>query len=514
MANRQKKSDGPVRHAIYLRCSSDDQAHKDFSTIDTQNELNQQYVVEKAGVVVEVYSDEGRSGTNLKRPGWEKLLQGAEEKRFDVVVCTYMSRLGRGDTYTVAEYLLKAHGVRVETVKETFTDDVAGYVNKQMTRFVDGMYVENVRQWTKTKMEQMAARGYVCGGQDRFGYRKEDVVESGLASRDGEKPKRLVPDAEEGEIVRLAYALFASTRSLSQARDYLNQVTTRRWNTDRVKYMFRNEVYVGVLTHGELRNEKAHEPLVERDLWEEVNDLLNHSSRVYPARASDKYSFYLRGRVHCPHCGCIYTPYPAKSGAVCYYACMNGMKKRTQCPVMRVNAAALHTTILNQIKHAASHHTVMHRLIAESGGWQSANAEMQKERGQMGKRRQLLEMQIGNIINAIAAGTSSAALVSKLQTLEQEKSVLTQEMQRVDRAIKQATVKRPTAEQVGGVWSQIGEAWPEMTEAEREQAMTALVQKVEVKEKNLVLLHLSPIAEVRGSKFVINTNWERGSDSN
>ncbi len=402
-------------------------------------------------MLAEIYTDEGRSGTNLKRPGWGKLLQGAQEKRFDAVVCTYMSRLGRGDTCTVAEYLLKERDVRVEMVKEQFTDDLAGFINKQMTRFVDGVYVENVRQWTKTKMEQMAAKGFVCGGQDRFGYRKESVPESELASRGDKTPKRLVPDEEEAAIARQAYKQFAATRSLSTVRDYLNQVTLQRWNTDRVKYLLRNEVYLGILVHGEWRNEKAHEPIIESDLWHEVNDLLDTSRRVYPARVKDKYAFYLRGRLHCPYCGCIYTPYPAKSGAVCYYACLSGMKKKTQCPVMRINAAALHSAILKEIEQAARHATVMHRLIAESGGWQTASEEMQRQRGQMGKRKQFLDVQIGNLTNAIAAGGNLVSLPAKLKQREQDRALLTRELQGLERTIQQATVKRPTAEQVQAV---------------------------------------------------------------
>jgi site-specific DNA recombinase len=504
-----KRQTGPPRYAIYLRCSSDDQAHSDYSTIDAQQELNEQYISEHGGVLIEVYKDEGRSGTNLKRPGWEVLLKAARQKRYDVVVCTYMSRLGRGDTYTVAEYLLGEHGVRVEFVKEKFTNDVAGFVNKQMTRFVDGMYVENVRQWTKTKMEQMAAKGYVCGGGQRFGYQIVPVENSEISSsHDNEPPKRLVPDPDEAPIVRQAFALFIHTRSLSQVRQYLNGVTTMRWNTDRVKYLLSNEVYLGILVHGEWRNEQAHEAIVERDLWQEVHDLLFSRKRIYPARNEKSYPFYLRGRLYCPHCDCIYTPYPAKSGTVLYYACMHGMKKVTACPVMRVNAEKLHDAILEKISHAASHHTVMHRLIAESGGWQTPDGELKERRGQIGKKKQMLQMEINNLTNAIAMGGNVRSLVSKLNVLETEVTQVEKEMCRLDREIHQTTVKRPTAEQVQEVWSNLIELWSELRENEREELLGTIVQRVEVKEKNLVLLELASIAEVRGSKFEINQKWE------
>lgn len=148
-----------TRYAIYLRCSNDDQSQGDFTTIDTQREINRRYVDSVGGVLVAEYADEGKTGTNLKRPGWRAMLAAAEDGEFDIVCCTYMSRLGRGDAGVVAEYQLKEAGVRVEFVKETFTEDTAGFVNKQVTRLVDAMYVEQVRGWTKTKMEEMVGQG-------------------------------------------------------------------------------------------------------------------------------------------------------------------------------------------------------------------------------------------------------------------------------------------------------------------------------------------------------------------
>src|SRR6266545_1639206 len=68
-----RKRTGPQRFAIYLRCSSDDQKHGDYTTIDTQRELNRKRVAER-GTFIREYSDEGRSGTNLNRPGWKELL--------------------------------------------------------------------------------------------------------------------------------------------------------------------------------------------------------------------------------------------------------------------------------------------------------------------------------------------------------------------------------------------------------------------------------------------------------
>jgi site-specific DNA recombinase len=183
---------GPTRYATYSRCSTDDQKHNDFSTTDVQRDLNAQHVHEKGGVLIGAYQDDGISGTTLKRPDWNRLLADAQANKFDAVVVTYMSRLGRGNAFVNAEYELGKCGVRVEMAKENFTEDMAGHVNKQMTNLMDGMYPKMVSGWTKTKQQAMVKAGYFAGGVPMFGYQKEVVTHAaGFHSAGKEPPKRL-----------------------------------------------------------------------------------------------------------------------------------------------------------------------------------------------------------------------------------------------------------------------------------------------------------------------------------
>jgi len=81
MRKATKRGTGPLRYAMYLRCSTDDQAEKDFTTIEVQREIASQHVAERGGTLTGEYVDEGKSGTNLSRPGWIRLLA-------DALMCT------------------------------------------------------------------------------------------------------------------------------------------------------------------------------------------------------------------------------------------------------------------------------------------------------------------------------------------------------------------------------------------------------------------------------------------
>lgn len=509
--NMAKRKSGTTKYAIYLRCSTDDQSQGDFTTIDTQREINTRFVQEHCGVLVAEHVDEGKSGTNLKRPGWESLLADARDGKFDVVCCTYMSRLARGDAYYVAEYLLKENGVRVELVQEKFTPDLAGHVNKQMTILMDGMYPKMVSQWTRTKMEQMVAQGFFCGGTIPYGFCTEIVDGYNNGRGDKEPPKRLVLDEDAAAIVQGAYSLFLDRTSMAEVRRYLKSVSNRAWTNNTVKYLLTNEIYIGNYSFGDWRKEDAHEAIIDKDTWAAVQSIINKSSakRVREPKTDD-YTYYLRGLVKCPHCGCSYTNGMAKGGAVRYYQCLHDTKHITDCPVGRINANALHASVLRELKRAAEHWTVMHQIISQSGGWQNADEAKKKLRGQLAKKLQFKAVQIGNITNAISQGGSLDSLLATLRKFEQEKVEIEQQLNQVDDEIAASTFQRPTAQQVQVVWSRLIDLWEEASEEERAEIMQAIVQEVVVEEKTRVSLVLTSIPETHEVKFAINKEMGAG----
>ena len=506
---------GPTRYAIYSRCSSDDQAHKDFSTTDVQEGLNRQYIEGKGGVFAGAYKDEGVSGTTLKRKDWPRLLADARMGRFDVVVVTYMSRLGRGDMFTVAEYLLKELNVKVEMVKELFSNDMSGHVNKKMTQFVDGMYVEQVRGWTRTKMEAMVNAGFFPGGYAPFGMMKVIATEAANFHKpDREPPKRLIPDPDTAPIVKQAFALYLETRQQAKVCEYLNAVTLRQWTSTTVKNLLTNEVYKGVLQFGDWRKEDAWEPTVDLSVWDAVQETIAARTNRPAREKGDDFVYYLHGKVLCPHCGCPYTQSGAwgRSSRVHYYVCQRTnrhSKNLPPCPVGRVNAERLHYTVLNYMDHASTHRTVMHNLIAQSGGWGTADEAQKALRGQLGKQKQALEMRISNYVKAIGDGRMSAALLAALDKVEAEKEVLCRQILDADQEIAGATIQRPTAALVSEIWGSISKVWPTLSEDERTDLLSSIVQSVEVTEKESVTLELLPVIMSHSLMFAAQDHSQR-----
>ncbi len=485
-------------YALYCRCSTDEQADGEFTTLDAQKAITTRHVLSLGGTVAGCYNDAGKTGTNLNRSGWKALLADAQAGLFDGVCITYMSRLGRGDAVTIAEYLLQEAGVEVVSVHEQYADDEASYVKKVVDRMVDGMYIMQVRKHTTSKMQEMFAQGFVCGHVP-FGYAKEAVGEP-VRGKDGkikEPPQRAVRHEEYAAIVQHAFALYLETGTAATVCDFLRAATGRKWSISDTTRLLADERYTGVALFGQWRKEDAHPAIVERETWQAAQTRVRATAARYTVRHDDDFTYYLHGRVFCPHCGCPFTQaaHKGRSKRIHYYVCRQANKRNGRgmtCPVVRVNAEHLHTTVLGCLRRASSHHTVMHNLIAESGGWGGAEEALKALRGQMGKQKQALEMRIGNYIKAIGEGRDSPALMAALDKAEAERAALIEQMADADNQIAAATVKRPLAGRVQEAWGRLLEVWDVLDESERAELLGAVVQRVEATDKESVMLDLLP----------------------
>ena len=86
-----RKSDAPLRIAIYSRVSTDHQT--------TENQERELYAIaERIGwTVVKVYRDQGVSGAKSRqdRPAFDALCKDASRRQFDLIAAWSVDRLGR-----------------------------------------------------------------------------------------------------------------------------------------------------------------------------------------------------------------------------------------------------------------------------------------------------------------------------------------------------------------------------------------------------------------------------------
>ena len=81
--------------ALYCRLSRDDGAEGDSNSISNQKKILAKHAKENGLGNTKYYVDDGFTGTNFKRPGFQKLLEDIELGYVSTVIVKDMSRLGR-----------------------------------------------------------------------------------------------------------------------------------------------------------------------------------------------------------------------------------------------------------------------------------------------------------------------------------------------------------------------------------------------------------------------------------
>ena len=103
-----------VKCGLYARVSTDLQAEVKNGSLDTQIDLLQKYVELKDSTSPEeewkamaVYREEGKSGKNLDRPEYKRMIRDIEDGKINAVLCTKIDRVSRSiiDFYQFHEFL-------------------------------------------------------------------------------------------------------------------------------------------------------------------------------------------------------------------------------------------------------------------------------------------------------------------------------------------------------------------------------------------------------------------------
>ncbi len=85
--------------AIYARLSREDEnkidGNNDSRSIDNQIKFLTEYAIENNFEIQDVYIDDGYTGANLNRPEFQRLINDAKRKRFNILLVKDLSRLGR-----------------------------------------------------------------------------------------------------------------------------------------------------------------------------------------------------------------------------------------------------------------------------------------------------------------------------------------------------------------------------------------------------------------------------------
>ena len=93
-AGRLKSPD--VEAGLYVRLSDEDNGGRSADGIDNQLEFLLEFVKQFEKVkTVQTYMDNGQTGTDFERPGWEQMMEDAKCGRINCIIVKDLSRFAR-----------------------------------------------------------------------------------------------------------------------------------------------------------------------------------------------------------------------------------------------------------------------------------------------------------------------------------------------------------------------------------------------------------------------------------
>lgn len=339
-----------LRVGAYLRVSSEEQVEN--TSLDDQEARVRDNSTRRGWSVVEVYREEGVTGTTEDRPEWQRLMADARAGRLDVVMGTKWDRLARKALVGLKIAAdLEALDVGLVVIDADFdTSTPAGKIMRHMmvgfAQFDRDSLVERMARG----QHAMAARGgWPSGGASPYGYRAVG----------GARHNRLEVHEPEAAVVRQIVAWIINegltTGQVCQRLNAAGQLTRkgRLWTHQNLRRMLRERVLLGEITWG--NTAKTHrgyrpsgkygppvllrfDPIITEDEFEAVQVALDkratgtrQPNHVYP----------LSGRLVSP-CGDTYGGVHRKDRDLRQYRCRRARWNATgapRCDDVRLDAA-------------------------------------------------------------------------------------------------------------------------------------------------------------------------------
>lgn len=498
MGTRSKLNRAPVliqgrRCAIYSRFSTEMQAEQGFTSCEAQENVCRAYIAEQGGQLIEVYREEAKTGTNLNRPSWKKLLADAQARKFDVVVVTFMARLGRGEEFIIARYELEKARAQVVTVKESFASGLAGYAHQSMMIATDGLWPRIISEQTRTKLAEMVRMGLWPGGPSvAFGYK---AIEDERYQAPGKKaPKHLVPEPGHVELVRDAFAEFLATDSIAAVRDLLSEATGELWTDKRARQVLANPICTGRFVWAEITNESFCAPIISRDVYDQAQVLLTRrglrEKRRNPRKATatpegDPFTYLFTGRIRCS-CGGNMTPYWSQSKGARYHYYQCHRTRAAACPIGQVSAPWLHETLISEMKGFAAHPWRVRQLLEAAAAELPDLGELTRRLIAARREAKRLASQIDRLTQALTLSTSDGAMrsvLSALETASLQRTGSQETISALEAQIKAARQSKPTANHFSGLMARFSELWEAATPQEQEVLLKAFIVDIEIQGK-------------------------------
>ena len=379
--------------ALYIRLSKDDGNDESLSVTNQKKILLEYVEVLFQGdyEIVDHYVDDGRTGTDYERPGFQRMIHDVETKRVNCIICKNLARAFRN--YSDQGYFLESffslHNTRFITLGDPKVDT---YLNPEaisgMEVPINGLMNDRFAYATSSSVRRTfdtkRRNGEFIGAFAPYGYVKHQEDKNSLVI--DEEAAEVVKDifrwyvygdgtsgkglSKEG-IARKLNAMGVPNPTMYKAKKGLKYQNPHAkendglWMGASISRLLKNKVYIGTMVQGKQRvisykvhdtvntpeNEwyqvkHMHDAIIDPALFEKAQALHGKDTRTAPGKREN---YLFAGFLKCADCGKAMTR--RTSGRFVYYNCSTYKRKsKEKCTKHTMRLDILENAVLIAIQ--------------------------------------------------------------------------------------------------------------------------------------------------------------------
>ena len=373
---------------LYTRLSRDDGTDSESNSIANQKRLLAQKAKELGFTNVKFYVDDGYTGTNFNRPGFQELLDDIEMGYVTAVIVKDLSRLGR-DYVSVGYYTdnyFPEHNIRFIAVNDMVDSDEGENEIAPFKNIMNEMYARDISRKIRSSNRIRGNLGEPLA-QPPYGYMKSP-----------ENKKKWIVDPDASQVVKSIFRMCiegkgneAIAHVLQSNKIYIPMAYWHskglnrggkqmpadpyRWSKTTVRKILTQQEYCGDVINFKtysknFKNKKrlmnaeenwkifkdVHEPIIEREVFELVQENLLKVKRRAPKPENAKKHIF-SGLIRCGDCGSNMRYHTNTTNKeIHYFSCGNYVKDtRGNCPTRHyIRSDALEQIVLLELRHLAN----------------------------------------------------------------------------------------------------------------------------------------------------------------
>lgn len=351
--------------ALYCRLSRDDGTESESNSIGNQKKLLSQKAKEMGLTDTKYYVDDGYTGTNFNRPGFQQLIDDIEIGLVSAVMVKDLSRLGR-DYVSVGNYTdsyFPEHNVRFIAVNDAIDSDEGESEIAPFKNILNEMYARDISKKIRSSHRLRGSMGEPLS-QPPYGYmkspenKKKWIIDPEAATvvksifkmcLDGKGNETIARELQENKVlIPMAYW---RSKGLNRGGKK-TQTNPYKWCKTTIQKILSQQEYCGDIINfktysksfkNKTRYENSkenwavfknvNEPIIDRETFETVQKFISKTKRRAPKKENGERSIF-NGLIYCGDCHSKMRYHTSTSNKeIHYFTCSdNKVDYRGKCP--------------------------------------------------------------------------------------------------------------------------------------------------------------------------------------